>query len=78
MSEQFGLKPCPFCGGTPTRQVITSMSGSIYIASVRCDKCQIEKKIAYSPGKINKPKNAVSTALRLVGKDWNRRAGEER
>ena len=72
-----GLKPCPFCGGMPTRRIMTSMGGSIYIASVRCDKCQIEKKIAYSPGRINKPKNAESTALRLAGQEWNRRAGEE-
>ena len=77
MSEQFELKPCPFCGGAPARRIMTSMDGSIYIASVRCDKCQTEKKIAYSPGKINKPKNAESTALRLAGKEWNRRAGEE-
>ena len=77
MNVQIKLKPCPFCGKIPTKQVIASMSGSIYIASVRCDKCQIEKKIAYSPGKINKPKSAESTALRLAGKEWNHRAGEE-
>lgn len=71
-----GLKPCPFCGGAPTVRVSPSMVGSIYIASVRCDKCQIEKKIAYSPGIVNKPKNAEVTAKRLASKNWNRRVGE--
>ena len=70
------LKPCPFCGGKPASSVMTSFGGAIYIATVKCEKCGITKKMAYSPGKINKPKNAVSTALRLVGKEWNRRAGE--
>ena len=71
------LKPCPFCGGTPVKNVMASFSGSIYIATVKCEKCGITKKLAYSPGKINKPKNAEATALRLVGKEWNRRTGEE-
>lgn len=71
------LKPCPFCGGKPTVRVSPSMSSSIYIASVRCDMCRIEKKIAYSPGRVNKPKNAEVTAKRLAGKEWNRRVGEE-
>ena len=71
------LKPCPFCGSTPVKNVMASFGGSIYIATVKCKKCGITKKLAYSPGKINKPKNAEATALRLVGKEWNRRAGEE-
>ena len=71
------LKPCPFCGGMPVKNVMASFSGSIYIATVKCEKCGITKKLAYSPGKINKPKNAEATALRLVRKEWNRRAGEE-
>lgn len=71
------LKPCPFCGSKPVNSVMTSFSGSIYIATVKCEKCGITKKPAYSPGKINKPKNAEATALKLVGKEWNRRAGEE-
>ena len=71
------LKPCPFCGGKPASSVMTSFCGAIYIATVKCEKCGITKKLAYSPGKINKPKNAEATALRLVGKEWNRRAGEE-
>lgn len=71
------LKPCPFCGGKPVKSVMVSLGCSIYIATVKCEKCGITKKLAYSPGKINKPKNAEATALRLVGKEWNRRAGEE-
>ena len=70
------LKPCPFCGGRPRKSVMTSFCGSIYIATVKCEKCGIEKKLAYSPGTVNKPKNAEATALRLAGKEWNRRAGE--
>ena len=71
------LKPCPFCGGEPVSNAMTSFGGAIYIATIKCEKCGITKKMAYSPGKINKPKNAASTALRLVAKEWNRRAGEE-
>ena len=71
------LKPCPFCGGKPVNSATTSFDGSIYIATVKCEKCGATKKVAYSPGKVNKPKNAVATALRLAGKEWNRRAGEE-
>ena len=70
------LKPCPFCGGEPAKRIMTSMGGQIYIAILRCDKCQIEKRIAYSPGKVNKPKNAEATAFRMVGREWNRRAGD--
>lgn len=70
------LKPCPFCGGKPVNSVMTSFGGSIYIVTIKCEKCGIRKKMAYSPGKVNKPKNAVETALRLAGKEWNRRAGE--
>lgn len=72
------LKPCPFCGGKPVNSVLTSFGGAIYIATVKCKKCGIEKKLAYSPGKVNKPKNAEATALRLVGKEWNRRAEEQK
>lgn len=75
--DDLRLRECPFCGGKPVNSVTTSFDGSIYIATVKCEKCGITKKMAYSPGKVNKPKNAVATALRLVGKVWNRRAGEE-
>ena len=71
------LKSCPFCGSKLVNSVMTSFGGSIYIATVKCEKCGITKKVAYSPGKINKPENAAATALRLVAKEWNRRAGEE-
>ena len=71
------LKPCPFCGGKPVNSVMTSFGGSIYIVTIKCEKCGITKKMAYSPGKVNKPKNAVEAALRLAGKEWNRHAGEE-
>lgn len=70
------LKPCPVCGRAPTVRVLPSVGGSIYIASVRCDYCHIEKKIAYSPGRVNKPKNADVTAKRLASEEWNRRVGE--
>ena len=76
MTDLHDLKPCPFCGGKPVNGVTPSFDGSIYIATVKCEKCGITKKMAYSPGKVNKPKNAVAMALRLVGKEWNRRAGE--
>ena len=56
---------------------MTSFGGSIYIATVKCEKCGIEKKMAYSPGTVNKPKNAGVTAIRLAVKEWNRRAGRE-
>ena len=68
------LKPCPFCGGEPTKHIATAMGGNIYIAIVRCERCHIERKIAYSPGTVNKPKNAEATAFRMVGREWNRRA----
>ena len=71
------LRECPFCGGKPVNSVTTSFDGYIYIATVKCEKCGLTKKMAYSPGKVDKPKNAVATALRLAGKEWNRLAGEE-
>ena len=57
---------------TDMRMIDKSKKGNI-----KCEKCGITKKMAYSPGKVNKPKNAVEAALRLAGKEWNRRAGEE-
>lgn len=70
------LKPCPFCGGKPVNSVMTSFGGSIYIATIKCEKCGRTKQMAYSPGSVNKPKNAVATALRLAKKEWNRQARE--
>lgn len=68
------LKGCPFCGAEPTKRIMTAMGGSIYIAVVRCEKCQIEKKVAYSPGRVNKPESAEATAMRMASTEWNRRA----
>lgn len=45
------LKPCPVFGGMPVKNVMASFSGSIYIATVKCEKCGIRKKMAYSPRK---------------------------
>lgn len=68
------LKGCPFCGGEPTKHVMPSVGGNIIIAVVRCERCKIEKKVAYSPGVINKPKDAAATAMRMASTEWNKRA----
>lgn len=68
------LKGCPFCGDQPTKCVMPSVGGGIVIAVVRCERCKIEKKIAYSPGTVNKPKDAAATAMRMASTEWNRRA----
>lgn len=68
------LKGCPFCGDQPTKRAMPSVGGGIIIAVVRCERCKIEKKVAYSPGIVNKPKDAAATAMRMASTEWNRRA----
>lgn len=72
------LKPCPFCGGEPNRRAIEAVGQSILVVTVFCKSCGATVKSAYSPGKVNKPKDATATALRLAAKAWNRRADDGR
>ena len=67
------LKPCPFCGGEADRNVADGVAGRIIVVTTYCKSCGASVKSAYSPGVINKPKNAIATALRLAAKAWNRR-----
>lgn len=67
------LKPCPFCGGDADRKIADGISGKIIIVTSFCKSCGASVKTAYSPGTVNKPKNAIATALRLSARDWNRR-----
>lgn len=67
------LKPCPFCGGEADRKIVDGIAGRIIAVLTFCKSCEAMVKTCYSPGIINKPKDATATALRLAAKDWNRR-----
>ena len=68
------LKPCPFCGRTDTLTTDVLKYDQIFLAKIEC-LCGAQKRIAYSPGTVNKPKNARATAARLASTEWNRRTG---
>lgn len=68
------IKSCPRCGWKPETSVRLPVGdNNIYIGIVSCGACRYTKHIAYSPGRVNKPKNAALTAVRLAVKEWNRR-----
>lgn len=73
MSE---LKPCPFCGCEAERRIADGTTGRIIVVTTFCKSCGASVKSAYSPGVVNKPKDATTTALRLATKAWNRRADD--
>nr|DAG39465.1 MAG TPA: restriction alleviation protein [Caudoviricetes sp.] len=67
------LKPCPFCGRTDTLTSDVLKYDRVFLAKIECS-CGALKRIIYSPGTVNKPKNARVTAARLASTEWNRRA----
>ena len=71
------LKPCPFCGGEADQKVADGIAGTIIVVTTFCKTCRATVRSAYSPGVVNKPKNATATALRLATKTWNRRVNDD-
>lgn len=68
------LKPCPFCGGQADRKIADGIIQRMIVVTTFCKSCGATVRSAYSPGVVNKPKDATATALRLAAKQWNRRA----
>ena len=68
------LKPCPFCGGEADRRIADGTIQGILIVTIYCKTCGASLRNAYSPGRVNKPKDATATALRLAARAWNRRS----
>lgn len=63
MSEQFELKPCPFCGGEATINTWRDERRRLNPAAIKCWDCEVETPV------FDRIKQAVEA--------WNRRAGEE-
>lgn len=75
------LKPCPFCGETPTREIscrLTEGFKNIYVLSVRCQTCGTTKNISAEVNyETTDTFKYIICKMRDVEDLWNRRSKNE-
>lgn len=72
------LKPCPFCGGEAAHgaEVVRAESDCnatvVYCVAMCWGKCRARMSFKYSASK--EVKDPIKTGMRMIAKQWNRRA----